>query len=40
MSFLTSDCEFQMLKGVVTSNETAFKTGKKDTYHYLNDFQE
>ena len=40
MSFLTSDCEFEMLKGVVTSNETAFKTGKKDTYNYLNDFQE
>ena len=40
VSFLTSDCEFEMLKGVVTSGETAFKAGKKDTYHYLNDFKE
>lgn len=39
VSFLTSDCEFDMLKGVITKHETAFKAGQKDTYHYLNDFK-
>ena len=39
VSFLTSDCEFDMLNGVITKHETAFKAGQKDTYHYLNDFK-
>ena len=39
VSFLTSDCEFDMLNGVITKHEIAFKAGQKDTYHYLNDFK-
>lgn len=29
VSFLTNDCEFDMLNGVITKDETAFKAGKK-----------
>lgn len=39
-SFLTKDCEFNQLDGVINSDEAAFKAGKEDTYHYLNDFKE
>lgn len=38
-SFLTSDCEFNMLKGVITSNEVAFKAGQDNTYHLLHNFR-
>lgn len=38
-SFLTSDCEFNMLKGVIKSDEAAFKAGQDNTYHLLHDFR-
>lgn len=38
-SFLTSDCQFEMLKGVVPSSELAFKAGQENTYPLLNDFK-
>ena len=38
-SFLTSDCTFEMLKGVITSDESAFKAGQDNTYHLLHDFR-
>lgn len=38
-SFLTADCEFNMLRGVITSNEVAFKAGQNNTYHLLHDFR-
>ena len=38
-SFLTSDCTFDMLKGVITPSEIAFRVGQKDTYHLLNEFK-
>lgn len=40
MSFLTKDCEFDMLKGVVLSSELAFKAGQENTYPLLNDFKD
>ena len=38
-SFLTSDCSFDMLKGVITPEEIAFKAGQEGTYHLLHDFK-
>lgn len=38
-SFLTSDCDFSMLTGVVNSNEIAFKAGSDETEHLLHDFR-
>ena len=38
-SFLTKDCEFSMLKGVVKNDDTAFKAGQENTYRVLNDFR-
>lgn len=38
-SFLTSDCEFSMLTGVIHRDEIAFKAGQKDTEHLLHDFR-
>lgn len=38
-SFLTSDCEFSMLTGVIHRDEIAFKAGQKDTEHLLYDFR-
>ena len=38
-SFLTKDCEFSMLKGVVKDDDTAFKAGQENTYRVLNDFR-
>ena len=38
-SFLTSDCTFEMLKGVISSDEAAFKAGQENTYHLLHDFR-
>lgn len=39
LSFLTNDCGFNDLKGVVLSTEIAFKAGDENTYHVLNDFK-
>lgn len=39
VSFLTNDCTFDMLRGVITSNEAAFKAGQADTYARLFDFK-
>ena len=39
-SFLTSDCSFDMLKGVITPQEIAFKAGLEETYHLLHEFKE
>ncbi len=39
-SFLTSDCSFSMLTGVINSNEIAFKAGQEDTEHLLYDFRQ
>lgn len=39
-SFLTKDCEFNQLDGVINSDEAAFRAGQEDTYHYLNEFKE
>ena len=39
-SFLTSDCSFSMLTGVINSNEIAFKAGQENTEHLLYDFRE
>lgn len=38
-SFLTKECEFNDLKGVITKDETAFRSGQENTYHVLNDFR-
>ena len=38
-SFLTSDCSFDLLKGVVTKDDIAFKAGQDNTYRVLNDFR-
>lgn len=38
-SFLTNDCDFSMLKGVVKNDDTAFKAGQDNTYRVLNDFR-
>lgn len=38
-SFLSNDCEFNMLKGVVTNGDTAFKAGQDNTYRVLNNFR-
>ena len=38
-SFLTNDCQFGMLKGVVTNGDAAFKAGQDNTYRVLNDFR-
>ena len=38
-SFLTSDCSFSLLTGVINSNEIAFKAGDKSTEHLLYDFR-
>lgn len=39
-SFLTSDCTFDMLKGVVTPQEIAFQASSDNSKHYLNEFYE
>lgn len=39
-SFLTADCTFADLKGVVTSGDVAFKAGDENTYHLLPEFKE
>lgn len=39
-SFLTNDCSFNDLKGVIDSKVVAFKAGKEDTYSNLHDFEE
>lgn len=39
-SFLTSDCSFDMLKGVIPSSEIAFQARNKETYHLLHEFKE
>ena len=39
LSFLTNDCDFSELRGVITSTEIAFKAGDKGTYLVLNDFK-
>lgn len=39
VSFLTNDCTFDMFRGVITSNEAAFKAGQADTYARLFDFK-
>lgn len=39
-SFLTADCQFDMLKGVIPQTETAFRAGDNSTYHLLNDFKD
>ena len=38
-SFLTNDCGFDMLKGVVTKDDISFKAGQDNTYRVLNDFR-
>lgn len=38
-SFLTSDCSFDMLNGVITPDEAAFRAGQENTYHLLHDFR-
>lgn len=38
-SFLTNDCDFSMLTGVINSDEIAFKAGQKNTEHLLHDFR-
>ena len=38
-SFLTSDSSFDMLKGVITPDEAAFRAGQENTYHLLHDFR-
>lgn len=39
-SFLTKDCEWNMLTGVVHDKDASFRAGQEDTYHLLNDFKE
>ena len=39
-SFLTADCDYGMLKGVVTSEEIAFHPTASDAAHRLNEFRE
>ena len=39
-SFLTKDCSFNDLKGVIDSKVIAFKAGQEDTYANLHDFEE
>lgn len=39
LSFLTNDCDFSELRGVITQTEIAFKAGDEGTYHVLNDFK-
>ena len=39
-SFLTKDCSFGDLKGVIDSKTIAFKAGQEDTYANLHDFEE
>lgn len=39
-SFLTNDCPFSMLTGVINGNEIAFKAGQENTEHLLYDFRE
>lgn len=39
VSFLTNDCTFDMLRGVITSDEAAFRAGQADTYGRLFDFK-
>lgn len=39
-SFLTNDCEFSELTGVIKPSEVAFRAGQENTYHLLNDFFE
>ena len=39
-SFLTKDCEFNQLDGVIKSDEAAFRVGQEATYQYLNEFAE
>ena len=39
-SFLTKDCEFNQLDGVIKSDEAAFRVGQENTYQYLNEFAE
>ena len=38
-SFLTNDCSFDLLRGVVTKDDIAFKAGQDNTYRVLNDFR-
>ena len=38
-SFLTKDCSFDLLKGVVSKDDIAFKAGLEKTYRVLNDFR-
>lgn len=38
-SFLTNDCDFSMLTGVINSDEIAFKVGQENTEHLLHDFR-
>lgn len=38
-SFLTKDCSYDMLTGVINSDEIAFKAGQKSTEHLLHDFR-
>lgn len=40
LSFLTSDCSFKMLTGVIDSKEIAFKAGEADAEHLLFDFRD
>ena len=40
LSFLTNDCSFDMLTGVIDSKETAFKAGDSRTEHLLFDFKD
>ena len=39
-SFLTSDCPFSLLTGVINSNEIAFKAGDESTEHLLYNFRD
>lgn len=39
-SFLTKDCSFGNLKGVIDSKAIAFRAGQEDTYANLHDFEE
>lgn len=38
-SFLTKDCSFDMLTGVINKNEIAFKAGQENTEYLLHDFR-
>lgn len=39
-SFLTKDCSFNELTGVIKADEMVFRAGQTNTYHTLNDFKD